>query len=166
MKINIELDDTDIRHTFNRLLQAGADMQPLMRNIGETLLNSTRERFKDEESPDGATWEPLSAITKKIKKKNQDKVLTQDGHLAGQLTYRANPKYVEIGSTRIYASVHQFGATIKPKNGAALVFGPEGGKIYARSVTIPARPYLGVSSEDRTTIVDAVNDYLKQQLPR
>ena len=160
MKINIELDDTHARDTFNRLLQAGTAMQPLMRNIGETLLNSTRERFKDEESPDGATWEPLSAITKKIKKKNQDKVLTQDGHLAGQLTYRANPNYVEIGSTRIYASVHQFGATIKPKNGAALVFGPEGGKIYARSVTIPARPFLGLSNQDREDILHEVRDHL------
>lgn len=41
-------------------------------------------------------------------------------------------------------AVHQFGATIRPKRGKHLILKPRGFKhpIFARQVTIPARPFL------------------------
>ena len=153
MKIKVELDDRQVRDAFNRLLMAGTDMTPLMRDIGEHLLNTTRQRFRDQEDPEGQDWKPLSAVTLARKTKNQNKILTQEGDLRGSINYRAARDHVKIGSSRIYANTHQFGAAKgvfgKTKRGAPIPWGD-----------IPARPYLGVSSEDRAAIGDIVNDYL------
>lgn len=43
---------------------------------------------------------------------------------------------------------HEKGGTIKPKNGKYLRFQIDGKWIMARSVTIPARPYLGPPIKD------------------
>lgn len=53
------------------------------------------------------------------------------------------------GSNKIYAAVHRFGAVIRPKTAEAVRFRLASGLVRARSVTIPARPYLGLSAEDR-----------------
>jgi phage gpG-like protein len=57
-----------------------------------------------------------------------------------------------------YAAVHQFGAEIKPKSAKAL-FVPGYGKL--QKVNIPARPYLGVSSDDAKAIENAVAVFLE-----
>ncbi len=153
MQIKIELDDASVQAAFNRLLRAGRDLTPVMAAIGEHLLNTTRERFDDEQSPEGKPWTPLSAMTLARKRKNRDKILTEYGHLRGTLAYRAGRQHIEIGSTRIYAGTHQFGA----EQGA---FGrtKRGGPIPRGD--IPARPFLGVSDEDRAEINQAVRDFL------
>ena len=103
MKLEVELDTTDVRQAFNRLLKSTRDTGPLMKNIGEKLLNSTRDRFRNEQDPDGKAWEPLSEVTKGRKKKNVDKVLTERGHLS-RINYRSADGFIEIGSTRIFIS--------------------------------------------------------------
>ncbi len=145
MQIKIELDDASVQAAFNRLLRAGRDLTPVMAAIGE--------RFDDEQSPEGKPWAPLSAVTLARKRKNRDKILTEYGHLRGTLAYRAGRQQIEIGSTRIYAGTHQFGA----EQGA---FGrtKRGGPIPRGD--IPARPFLGVSDEDRAEINQAVRDFL------
>ena len=151
LKIGIELDDARVRDAFNRLLKAGSDMSDLMGDIGEDLLNTTRERFNDEQDPDDRPWRPLSAVTLARKKTNRDKVLTERGHLRGAINYRAGRSHVDIGSSRIHASTHQFGAKKgafgATKRGAPIPWGD-----------IPARPFLGLSDDDRETILETVND--------
>ena len=51
--IRVEFDDREVRRALDRLAKAGADLTPAMREIGETLLNSARERFSAQTSPDG-----------------------------------------------------------------------------------------------------------------
>ena len=51
--IHVTLNDAEVRAALNRLLAAGRDMTPLMRDIGEHLLNTTRERFVSQQAPDG-----------------------------------------------------------------------------------------------------------------
>ena len=63
---------------------------------------------------------------------------------------------VVIGSNKIYAAVHQFGATITPKSGQYLTFWMGGRLVKARSVTIPARPYLGISDDDSKIMMNEV----------
>lgn len=41
-----------------------------------------------------------------------------------------------------YALIHELGGVITPKQAKVLVFEIDGRKVFARSVTIPARPYL------------------------
>ena len=61
--LTVEIDDAEVRTALNRLLAAGTDMTPLMRDIGEHLLNTTRERFHSEKAPDGTPWTPLTDST-------------------------------------------------------------------------------------------------------
>jgi phage gpG-like protein len=55
-----------------------------------------------------------------------------------------------VGATKIYAAIHQWGGDIVPKNAGAL-FVPGYGRL--KKVTIPARPYLGISSKNAADIV-------------
>ena len=73
MKIDfdIRIDDREVQAAFSRLLQAGEDLTPAMRANGEHIINTTRERFRDEEAPDGTPWAPLSETTLKRKKRTE-----------------------------------------------------------------------------------------------
>ena len=117
--------------------------------FGEQLLNSTRQRFSDQVSPEGEAWSPLSQVTKARKKKNKDKILTEEGRLRRLLSVRAGKDYVEVGATRIYAGTHQFGA----RRGAPIPWGD-----------IPARPFLGVSDADKKTILEIIQKHLKKSI--
>ena len=153
MKLRIELKDERARRAFRRAIAAGADMRPAMLGIGELLLRSTRRRFDTRQSPQGAPWAPLSENYRRRKRRNRDKILTLDGYLRGGLNYRAGRDYVEIGSDRIYASTHQFGA----EQGE---FGATGGGKPIPFGDIPARPFLGVSDEDSDEINVRIADYI------
>jgi phage gpG-like protein len=56
-----------------------------------------------------------------------------------------------------YAAIHQWGGEIRPKSAPAL-YVPGYGRL--QKVTIPARPYLGVSAEDEVAIENAVAVFL------
>jgi phage gpG-like protein len=56
---------------------------------------------------------------------------------------------VLVGATVVYAAIHQWGGEIVPKTAPAL-YVPGYGKL--KKVTIPARPYLGVSGQDAADI--------------
>ena len=134
-----------VRRRLDKLVRAGQDAAPLMRDIGEHVLTSTRDRFDSQTAPDGTPWEPLSDDTKRRKKRNKDKILTLDGDLRGNLAYRAGRDSVEIGSPSVYAGTHQFGA-LHGAFGATSRNGP------IPWGDIPERPFLGLSDADRAEI--------------
>ncbi|MBL8247705.1 MAG: phage virion morphogenesis protein [Candidatus Competibacter sp.] len=135
----------EVKATFERLDAALADLTPAFQDIGEALLNRTRERFSTQTAPDGTPWAALSPDYAQRKKKNKDKILTLSGHLRGLLNYQAGPCEVRIGTPLIYGATHQFGA-------------PER--------NIPARPFLGLSSADETELLDILQDHLRRALER
>ena len=166
MRIDIRIEDREVQLAFNRLLQAGLDLTPAMRAIGEHMLNTTRERSRDEKAPDGTPWAELSDVTLKRKRRNVDKILTERGYLSGTIAYREGPDFVEIGSSRIYASTHQFGAA-KGEFGGIRTSLP--GRSFFQPIPwgdIPARPFLGVAGEDRDAITDAIRDHIERAFRR
>ena len=110
MRIILDVDDGAVVDALNRLRRAGGETAPALRSIGEGLINSTRERFNSQTAPDGSPWAPLAESTKARKRRNKNKVLTPDGDLRREISYRLGPDDVEVGSSRIYAGAHQFGA--------------------------------------------------------
>ena len=131
--IRVTIDDSEVVAALDRLAAAGRDLTPAMRDVGEHLLNSARERFRSETAPDGAPWAPLTAATRRRKERNKHRILTLEGHLSGNLAYRADS--VEVGSPSIYAGTHQFGAPA----------GSFGETATGRPIPwgdIPARPFL------------------------
>lgn len=158
----------EVKAAFEALQAALTDLTPAFQDIGEALLNSTRERFRTSTAPDGTPWESLSETTlhtralsrgRRIKSgKNQGRYtkkaalayafaqpLIDRGNLMGLLNYQAGPRDVRIGTPLIYGATHQFGA-------------PER--------NIPARPFLGLSSEDETELLDILQDHLRRALGR
>lgn len=147
-------NDNDVLAKLNRL--ASFDVSAMMTDIGETLVSSTTQRFVDGQGPDGVPWEPLAAATrlarvggnKQSRKKNGSfragalrvldnmKVLVDRGHLRDSITYEAGTDQVAVGTNMIYGAIHQFGG--------------QAGR--GRAVTIPARPFLGISADDEREI--------------
>lgn len=156
-RIRVELDDAEVRKALNRVIAAGGDMSPLFADIGEHLLNTTRERFVAQAAPDGTDWAELTETTKRRKRRNKGKILTERGFLRVNLTYQAGIDEVLVGSPSIYGGTHQFGADKgafgKTAGGRSIPFGD-----------IPARPFLGTSDDDLAEIRALVNDYLAEHL--
>jgi phage virion morphogenesis protein len=128
----------------------------LMDAIGLYLESSTLDRFDDETAPDGTPWK------KSFRAKEQGgKTLTDQGLLKGSIAYIATNDNVEWGSNLIYARPHQEGATITAKGGGRLTFRLPGnlGFRSVLSVTLPARPFLGINGEDEYQILGLAEDY-------
>ncbi|MCB5204251.1 phage virion morphogenesis protein [Neorhizobium sp. T786] len=124
----------------------------LMTTLGALGESQTRRRITDEKtSPDGTAWTPNHEGTP---------ILVQTGqHLLYSIAWTASASEAEWGSTWEYAHVHQDGMTIIPKNGENLAFAIGGKAVFAKSVTIPARPFVGLSTDNIKEIIDVVTDH-------
>ncbi|SFU85430.1 phage virion morphogenesis (putative tail completion) protein [Paenacidovorax caeni] len=152
-------DGTAAIEHLSGLVDAINDPSPLLAELGEYGLRSTRARFKSQTAPDGTAWAALQPWYQREKRRNKSRILTLNGYLRGQMTWQlVGDRTVEIGSNLPYAAVHQFGATIKPRAARVLMFRGH----VAKSVTIPARPYLGLSDEDRSEIVERTLEWLQR----
>lgn len=146
-----DLDDLQVIQAFDRAATADDDLFELMDQIGRVLVNGARERIGvTNVSPEGVDW------PKSLRAKEQGTpTLYETGRLMNSITAAPEPRQVIVGSNLIYAGVHQTGATIRPVTAGALFFTLANGvKVVAGEVTIPARPYLGVSRDDVEDIGD------------
>ncbi len=146
-----------------RIIAAAGNSGAVLKNIGEQLRESAIERIKNEVTPEGTPFAPLNPLYAQTKR-GPGILRGQSGSLA-QIVYQlAGDDEVEVGSNMVYAAIHQFGGTIKPKNGAALVFSMGGRTIHAKSVAVPARPFLGISKQDEAEILAIVEDFFAEAL--
>ncbi len=138
---------------------------PLLRQIGIVLQHETQARFNAGTDPQGKTWAPLLPAYAAIKTGPSILVGSgMGGGLQGSITFDTGPDTVSVGSNKIYAAVHQFGAVIKPVHGKYLSFHLAGGLVHVAQVTIPARPYLGLSAGDQVEITELSERYLDKLL--
>lgn len=151
VQLTASLADFGLPEGFDRAATAAGDMTDLMDSIGSVLINGARERIGvTNVSPDGVTW-PKSLRAKEF----GGPTLHDSGRLMASITSEAARDHVTVGSNMIYAGVHQGGATITAKNGKGLSFTlANGEQVLVGSVTIPARPYLGISEDERAQIED------------
>jgi phage virion morphogenesis protein len=171
--LRIEFEPGRLMTAVKMLRAAIREPTPLMRVIGTGLLRNTQDRFEEERAPSGAPWEPLNAWYQTFKRgPGILRAAGMRGGLQGSLIMDVEGDAVRIGSNKIYAAVHQFGATIRPKNpdGLLVIRTGKGGRGQvmgkAKQVTIPARPYLGLSARDEETILDATETYLDLAITR
>jgi phage gpG-like protein len=110
--------------------------------LGQLGEMQTKRRIATEKTaPDGAPWRPNRAGTS---------ILVQQGFLRDSIHHAvAGSSSVRWGSNLVYAAIHQSGGTILPVNGRFLVFRAGDRMIFVPRVTIPARPYLGISAANR-----------------
>ena len=163
---SIKVDDGAVLGALDRLIQACGHPEKALENVGEYGRRSTIARIEREVTPEGSPFAPLHplyALTKKGKG-----ILRGESNTLSKIAYQlgGDGQSVAWGTNAEYGAIHQFGGVIKPKTASALVFSMGGHTIHAKSVTIPARPYLGVNDEDRTSILKIFNDMLQQAIDR
>lgn len=136
---------------------ANLDESALLETLGALGERQTRRRIESEKtSPDGAPWAPNREGTS---------ILLRSGeHLRDSIAYEVSTPLVRWGSSWRYAHVHQNGATIVPKSAKALAFTSGGKRRFAKRVTIPARPFVGVSAANGAEIRRDVVAWLGSQL--
>lgn len=183
--IGVEVEDAEMQRVLRRSLNAVKRPQPLLKAIGEILIDSTKQRFRTSTGPDGTRWQENSPTTileylrrrSGIHDKETGKrVGTKDGYylkrgddkgrlskrsgsilaakkpLIGEgkaLSLRINYKLVgdsvHVGTPEAYGAMQHFGGK---KSQFKNLWGD-----------IPARPFLGVSDQDREGILDTLQDF-------
>lgn len=134
-----------------------ANRNALMASLGEALVSGTSKRFEKGEAPDGTAWEP----SRRVQGKKGGQTLVDTAALMKSIDYAATSDSVMVGTNLPYARIHQEGGTIRPKNKKHLKFKTPGGKfVSAKEVTIPARPFIGISEEDKEEVRDTLTDFL------
>lgn len=129
-----------------------ADKRELLTLCGEVLIDGTLQRFRDEEAPDGTKWAPT---------RRGGKILTDSAGLQRSIDSAVTSDSVYVGTNKVYAAPHQFGAVIKPKSGKTLKFKTaDGNWVSVKQVTIKKRAFLGISKKDKEALVETMNDYL------
>lgn len=152
----LRFDLKDLFKVSDGLKRLGGETEVFMRRIAQTLTASAKERFVDETDPEGNKW--------KKGVKNGGQTLTLSGLLRRSITNTNDDKTAVIGTNRIYAGIHQFGGVITAKKSKYLRFKINGREVFAKSVVIPARPFLGVSETDKDAVKDELNTLLTEAL--
>ncbi len=156
--IEIEFNDDTLTPALTRVAAALGDMTPVMQDIGELWLASTQDRVLRGETPEGQQFAPRSPVTLARYAElgfSFGQPLNRSGEMRSQLSTEAGPDHVRIGSNAIQAAVMQFGA-------AKGAFGrtARGGSIPWGD--IPARPFLGISEDDRTDFLAELEEWLER----
>lgn len=131
-----------VSRTIGRLTPVNRAL--VLDGVGQIVEQQTKRRIASEKAaPDGTAWKPNRRGTS---------ILVQDGFLRDSIHHVVEAVSVRIGSNLIYAAIHQVGGTIRPVKGRLLVFMAGDRKVAVPSVTIPARPYLGISKANGAQI--------------
>lgn len=154
---SITIDDQDVNDALARLYAAAGDVTPALKNIGEFEAKTTRGRFLSQTDPEGKPWKTLNELYAKTKK--GPGILRGATRDLSQIIWQLAEGGVEIGSNVVYAGVHNEGATIIPKDAAALVFSMGGQTFKVKSVTIPQRQFLGWNEASIQEAIAIVQDH-------
>lgn len=183
IQLTVDLSQDEGRAALRALIGRMEDKLPFYKAVGERLLVSTKSNFEKQAAPDGTPWQTLSR--RRIKQREAQKltpihILRARGYLAGSINYNVDAGQVEIGSPVEYAGIHQLGGVIQQAARAAKIYrkrGEDGSigrrfvkkseadvvtdvTIPARSIRIPARPFLGISATDEIGILEDAEDWL------
>jgi len=161
--IKTEINDAELTAALAQLNAHLSDMTPVFEVLGDLLEDSTERRFEEGISPDGVAWAPKTQATLDAYKRRGQTVSFKplfgpnvDGlPLRKSFFHDAGPDRLEVGTNKIQAAVMQFGA-------AQGAFGKNAIDKPIPWGNIPARPYLGISQEDRTQITLAIEEWLEE----
>lgn len=169
MSASILINDNDARSALQGMLKSINNIDPALREIGEVLMDSTKQRFKTTTAPDGSQWERNQESTlinyanrfkssrtknRRLSKAGRDRMANkppgtgESKQLQKQIFYYVGGNELTLGSPLIYASTFHYGAK-KGEFGNGAPWGD-----------IPARKVLGLSSDDNESIVAIVGRHL------
>lgn len=188
-RMTLTVFDEEVRRRFTGLETAARDLRPAMDEIGAMLMTSTDLRFEQEKDPEGNAWAPLAPSTVKRKAKaGHEAMLQWSGRLRGSMTREATANSVEVGTNLPYAAIQNNGGVVTKHAQSREVFRKfvqtkgKGGAVDREllpgfvkkdkanfaswhavgehTVTIPARPFLGINDADRDAAVEILRHFV------
>lgn len=182
--VTIEFEDRKALAAIGAAVAVLRSPDRMWRDIAEELQIIHRKRFQAQTSPDGEKWQALSPAYQRRKKKNRDKILTLEGRLGNTLRYQVEGGDLFFGTDLPYGAIHQFGGEIKKTEREHSLFfkqsksGAIGNrfvkkeksnfeqkvKIGAHTITMPARPWLGIGLADAEKLEAIAKRHLDRAL--
>lgn len=135
--IKLELDDAALRKRLQHLVDANANLAPLMRSIAHFMHDRVEENFAQEGRP---KWAPLSPVTVE-QRGSAHPILQRSGQLAASIEAHSDETSAIVGTNKVYGPTMQFGAKKgefgKTARGAPIPWGD-----------VPGRAFLSLTPED------------------
>ena len=160
---HVEFDAPALRE-LERQIGAAASrrrLQLLLDSLAQAGGETARDRVKrGGPAPDGAAWPPRSALSRSRKP-----LLNRAGDLGDSISSASTSRTARWGTNRVYARIHQLGGVVRPRRRRALRFESGRELVFARRVTIPARPYLGWGDEEERQANQVVRRWFDGALP-
>lgn len=152
--VTIEIDAAsmaEMSEALDRLANHCRNIAPALKEIGEMLKRSTDERFDRQVAPDGTPWADIDGETMIAKRgtPGEGKILTHTTRLRRSINYQVVGDGLLVGTNVLYAAIHQLG-------------GETGSR--GRRFEMIARPFLGLSADDKERAIEIVADYLCESL--
>jgi phage gpG-like protein len=184
MDIRFSIADKEVLSTLRGLARSGtpAQMRPVMKVIGGKLAESVRQRFETSTGPGGNRWKALAGSTVLARfQEGMSELGKSNFKKDGSLSKRGAEAKTRIAAASVKPLIHR-GRLLKSVafrvvNGGAAVdigvkrtfdeerdVGAEVHQFGTRDGRIPARPFLGLSDSDKTTVLDTVARFLQGQL--
>lgn len=183
--IEIKVDTKEVQEMLLKLHDRLGDLTPAMKVIGEIVRTSIVRNFEKQGRPGG--WAKLTKATVKMRGASKPILRRQGfaGGLMGSISASPGKDSVSVGTNKVYAAIHQFGAkkgafgTIVVKVGAhnRRITSAFGKSIATKLVTvaeheremaipwgdIPARPYMMIQEDDIEEIKDFLGKYIVEE---
>ncbi|MDO9501398.1 phage virion morphogenesis protein [Falsiroseomonas sp.] len=144
------------REAIGRLMRLGTDPRTLLPPIGTGMVRVVQDRFRNAEDPQGKAWVPLRPDYAAAKRRGAGilRGAAMAGGLMGSITRDVQGYDLAVGTSKIYGAPHQFGAIIRPRSASSLVYRIGNRVVFAKQVTIPARPYLGWGAAEEEVVLE------------
>lgn len=141
----IKVDFKEVTRFFEKQ-DSGIDK--LKEFLAGELIAVSQQAFEKEEDPEtGKPW------PKSIRAKLEGgQTLSDNANLKRSIASDTSSDAIIVGTPLLYGRVHMLGAIIKPKNKKFLKFNIGDNTIFAKSVTIPERRFLGIPDDFNETI--------------
>lgn len=182
-QINITVGTDDLKTLMAQAREKLEDTEPLMASLAAVMHGAVMDNFKNE-SGGGTPWPALAKSTQKrrAQKKGAGKaagpMLEFDGTLKRRIYADSDDDAAMVAVNLSYAAIHHFGGTIKQSARPAQAFlSTNSGKgkfttakkakrtvnytAAARTIKIPARPYMVLNAAQEERLGDTVNEYLE-----
>lgn len=183
--VTIDISEEQLRASLDGMVGRMENTLGFYSNVRDYWAAATRDRFESEVSPEGVPWAKLrpSTVKSRVRKRQSPTgILRATGVLNNSINATATADRVSIGSPEPYAAIHQLGGTISREARSQTIYRklnkktgafeplfrkkklktsvPQEVAVPAHEITIPARPYLGISAEDRTRIAEIAREWL------
>jgi phage gpG-like protein len=152
-------------------LEDALSTEAILTQAGDTLIDLIGLGFNDQQDPWGNAWAPLSPLSR------SGQPLRDTGRLMNSISSMIEGDKLTVGTNVCYGLVHQFGATVTaqkptgsnlcgytPKGAPRLAWSAGGAIHFAKSVTIPARPFMPIKPGGNGELPEQWEDELRDSI--